>query len=212
MNLFFEKKFWRARPKPDSLSLCRSDLARTGRGLPSSLLDRGLLRCLAMVFPPRLGSAYSSESSSRMSDSDQTSDAPTNGRNLRDRKFAVFQALSQLLDQLETFLLCQGLIFHRMKWLLPFGAVIEPPRNESIEFGFFDEPECMLPDLSESREVAHLLSQLFAIVFIIEKIYENPSETANSVVVGGFENAAIGFWNIIRNDWFLFGRAHRHKI
>lgn len=123
-----------------------------------------------MVFPSRLGSAYSSESSSRMSGSDQTSDAPTNGRNLRNREFAVFQALSQLTDQLETFLLCQGLIFHLMKWLLAFGAVIEPSRDESIELGFFDEPECMLPDLSECREVAHLLSQLFAIVFIIEKI------------------------------------------
>jgi hypothetical protein len=31
MRIFFSKKFWRARPKPDSLSLCRSDLARTGR-------------------------------------------------------------------------------------------------------------------------------------------------------------------------------------
>jgi len=30
-NLFFSKKFWRARPQPHRLDVCRSDLAHTGR-------------------------------------------------------------------------------------------------------------------------------------------------------------------------------------
>jgi hypothetical protein len=136
---------------------------------------------------------------------DQSSDAPTNGRDLRDREFAMFQALSQFLDQIETLLFCQGLLFHFTKWLFAFGAVIEPTRDESVELRFINEPERVLPDLNKSREVTHLLAQLLAIILIIEKIDKSPCETANTVVVGGFENAAVGLWNIIRNDWFLFG-------